>query len=153
MEHPGMSAIALIVLALTLSWLAWHLVRSAPASVARVLPQPLTFIIGSLLLVLGVWGAFTAAQITQDPSDILFAMVRMYVGLWFMLAATAGLRRSEEDERYLRRLFGMIGIVMAMIIASLFLDGKQALAALQLAMIAGGFWVTLNFIRLNDRGG
>jgi hypothetical protein len=47
----------------------------------------------------------------------------------------------------------MIGIVMAMIIASLFLDGKQALAALQLAMIAGGFWVTLNFIRLNDRGG
>jgi hypothetical protein len=151
MEELVVTAVTLIILALALSFLSWHLVRSAPASVARVLPQPLTFIIGAILFLLGVWTAFTAAWLAEDPSDILFAMLRMYVGLWFMLAATAGMRGSEEDERYLRRLFGMIGIVMATIIASMYLNNDQAIAALQLAMIGGGFWVTLNFLRINNR--
>ena len=133
--------------------MAWLLVHSAPPMVARLLPQPLTFAIGAFLFVLGVFSAFTGAQVTQDPGAILYAMVRMYVGLWFMLASTAGLRGSEDDRQFMRRLFGMIGIVMTAIIASMYFDGRQAMAAVYLVMIAGGFWVTINYLRLRDRGG
>jgi hypothetical protein len=80
-------------------------------------------------------------------------MLRMYVGLWFMLALSAGMRGSEDDQQFMRRLFGMIAIVMAAIIASLYIEGRQAVASLQLVMIAGGFWVTVNYLRLTDRGG
>jgi hypothetical protein len=146
-------AITLVALAAMLSWMAWHLIHAAPPLISRLLPQPWTYVVGALLLLLGVWGAFTAAEVDEDPSDILFAMVRMYVGLWFMLAPSAGMRGSEQDVRFLRRVFGMIAIVMAMIIGSMFLDGRQAIAALQLAMIAGGCWLTLNWLRLTDRGG
>jgi len=143
---------ALVILAVTLSVMAWFLVHYAPPLVSRLLPQPLTFAIGAFLFVLGVFSAFAGAEVSQDPAAILYAMVRMYVGLWFMLASTAGMRGSEDDQPFMRRLFGMIAIVMTAIIASLYLEGRQAIATLHLLMIAGGFWVTVNYLRLTDRG-
>jgi len=105
------------------------------------------------LFVVGIWSAFTAAHYTYDAAGILFAMVQMYCGLWFMLAPSAGMRGSESDERFLRRLFAMIGIIMAALIGSMYLSDPQASSLLQLLMITGGFWVTMNYLRLTDRGG
>jgi Na+/phosphate symporter len=148
-----MQVIVLVALAGLLSVMAWQLVHSAPRQISILLPQPLTFAIGALLFGLGVFGAFTGARIYQDPGVILFALLRMYVGLWFMLAATAGMRGSEDDAPFIRRLFGMIAMLIAALIGSLYLDSREALAALQLVMIAGGFWLTINYLRLTDRGG
>ena len=148
-----MQALVLVLLALTLSALVWQLIHAAPPVLSRVLPRGLTLVIGGALFVLGVWSAFTAAHYTYDAADILFAMVTMYCGLWFMLAPSAGMRGSESDQRFLRRLFVMIGIIMAALIGSMYLNDPQASTLLQLLMIAGGFWVTMNYLRLTDRGG
>src|SRR6266540_1847434 len=94
-------ALVLVLLALVLSGLVWQLIHSAPPVLSRVLPRGLTIGIGGTLFMLGIWSAFTAAHYTRDPADILFAMVRMYCGLWFMLAPSAGARGSESDERFL----------------------------------------------------
>jgi hypothetical protein len=136
-----------------LSLLMWELVHSAPPVLGRFLPSGLTLGIGGTLFFVGIWNAFTAAHYTRDAADILFGMVPMYCGLWFMLAPSAGMRGSESDQRFLRRLFGMIGIVMAALIGSMYLNNQQASTVLQLLMIGGGFWVTMNYLRLSDRGG
>ncbi len=148
-----MQVLVLVLLALALSGLVWQLVHSAPPVLSRVLPRGLTLGIGGTLFVVGIWSAFTAAHYTYDAAGILFAMVQMYCGLWFMLAPSAGMRGSESDERFLRRLFAMIGIIMAALIGSMYLSDPQASSLLQLLMITGGFWVTMNYLRLTDRGG
>jgi hypothetical protein len=148
-----LQALVLVVLALMLSLLMWELVHSAPPVLGKFLPRGFTLGIGGTLFFVGIWSAFTAAHYTYSAADILFAMVQMYCGLWFMLAPSAGMRGSESDQRFLRRLFGMIGIVMAALIGSMYLNNQQASTVLQLLMIGGGFWVTMNYLRLSDRGG
>jgi hypothetical protein len=63
------------------------------------------------------------------------------------------MRGSEEDLRFMLRLFGMIAVVMAAIIGSLYLHGRGATAALHLVMLAGGIWLCSNYLRLTDRNG
>ena len=146
-------AAVLVLLALAITGYMWQLVHAAPAVLARVLPRGLTVGVGGGLFVLGWWSAFLNANVTHEPSRLLFALLRVYVGLWFMLAPSADSRGSESDERFLRRLFGMIAIVMAALIGALYVNDAQIATVLQLLMITGGFWVTMNYLRLTDRGG
>ncbi len=148
-----MHAVVLVLLALMLTAMVWQMVHFAPPVLSRVLPRGLTIGVGGALFVLGMWSAFVNANVTHEPSRLLFALLRIYVGLWFMLAPSAGNRGTEEDERFLRRLFGMIGIVMAALIGALYVNDTQIATVLQLLMITGGFWVTMNYLRLTDRGG
>jgi len=144
--------VIVIILTALLTILSWFLVQSAPRVLSMVLPRTLTFAIGTLFFVLALFSAFTAAYILRDPTGMLHSFVQVFVGLWFMLATSSGMRGSHEDDQMLRRLFLMIGILMAVIIASLYVPNHQALASLNLLLVAGGFWVTTNYLRLIDRG-
>jgi hypothetical protein len=144
--------IVLILLAAALSFLAWHLVHYAPSVLSRILPPGLTFGIGAGLLVMGAFGAFVSA-LGMSPEGILGSFVQVYAGLWFMLATSAGQRGSESDEEMLKRLFAMVGLIMAMVFGTLYVRDQQLVAVIFLLVIASGFWVTTNYLQQLDRSG
>jgi hypothetical protein len=144
--------IVLIALAGLLLILAWSLVQSAPPVLSMVLPRRLTYSIGLGFFIVAIFCAYLAAYALRDPMDMLHCFVQGYVGLWFMLATSAGHRGSEGDAQMLRRLFIMLGLMTGSITLSLYLRSDQAMATLNLALITGGFWVTTNYFRFLDRG-
>jgi hypothetical protein len=144
--------VIVVILAAALAVLGWFLVQSAPRVLSMVLPRTLTFAIGVFFFILSLLSAFIAAYVLREPETMLHSFVQVFVGLWFMLATTSGMRGSREDDQFLYRVFLMVSILMGVIIASLYAPNNQALAALQLVLIAAGFWVTTNYLRLIDRG-
>jgi hypothetical protein len=145
-------AIILVVLAGALSVLAWHLVKSAPRVLSLVLPAGITFVIGLALFVTAVFAAFFAVYEQRNAEGMLLCFVQGYVGLWFMLSPSAAARGSEQDEQLLRRLFVMMGLMMAAIIGGLYATDGRSLAVVHLALVTAGFWVTTNYLRFLDGG-
>ena len=143
--------IVILLLAVTISLFGWQLVQAAPRTLSRILPPRLTFSIGLLLFVLGIWSAFAGAFGLRQPEPVLDGIVRIYCGLWFMLATTAAARGSEEDMQFLKRLFLMVGMVLLTIIGGLYAPDMQSMAVFNLLMITGGFWVVTNYFGLLDR--
>src|SRR5688572_10396012 len=119
--------IVLILLAVALLFMSWHLVHASPASLGRILPPGLTFGIGITFFIFGTFLAFCSAY-AGDPGGVLGSFIQIIVGLWFMLAISAGMRGNEDDERMLKRLFLMIGLVMAMMILTLYLRTPHAIS-------------------------
>jgi positive regulator of sigma E activity len=74
------------------------------------------------------------------------------VGVWWILAASAGMRGSYEDERMMRRLFAMLGLLVAALLATVFISDQRQVAIINLAMITTGFYVATNYLRDLDRG-
>lgn len=144
--------IVLVGLACVLLLLSWNLVHYSPRVLSMILPRALTFGIGLGLFVLAIFSAFTAAHVLREPLVMLQSFVQGYVGLWFMLATTAGLRGSYSDEQMLRRLFAMMALVMTVIIASLYIGDSRLLAIVNLLLIGAGLWITTNYLRFLDRG-
>jgi hypothetical protein len=144
--------VVLILLAAVLMMLAWQLVHYSPRVLSVLLPAKLTFIVGLVLLVLSFFGAFCAAYMLNSPEGVIGCFVQVYVGLWFMCATSAAARGSEADERLLRRVFAVLGMMMVMILATLYVPDPQFVSLFNLLMIAGCFWVTANYFQIMDRG-
>jgi hypothetical protein len=144
--------IVLILLVAVLTCMGWFLVHSAPRALSMILPPRLTFGIGAAFFVVGLFLAFTSAYVLKSPDGILTSLVQMYVGLWFMLATSAGARGSDDDERMMRRIFVMIGIVTAAIVGMLYVHDHRSLAVLNLILVTAGFWVTTNYLEQLHRG-
>ncbi len=144
--------IVLVGLATLLLLLSWNLVRFSPRVLAMLLPRAVTFGVGLGLFVIAIFSAFAAASVLKEPLVMLQCFVQGYVGLWFMLATTAGMRGSYSDHQMLIRLFGMMALVMAVIISSLYIGDARILAGVNLMLIAAGFWITTNYLRFLDRG-
>lgn len=144
--------IVILLLAVTISLFGWQLVMASPRTLSRLIPHKVSFAIGLMLLILGVWGAFSGAFGLRQPEPVLHGIVGMYSGLWFMLASTAAARGSEDDMQFLRRLFLMVGMVILTIIGGLYAEDMRSMAVLNLLMITGGFWVVTNYMSLLDRG-
>jgi hypothetical protein len=79
-------------------------------------------------------------------------MIMIYAGAWWILASTAGMRGSYEDERMMRRLFAMLGLLVAAMLATVFLPDPRQVALINLSMITAGFFVATNYLRDLDRG-
>jgi hypothetical protein len=135
-----------------LSTLSWFLVQSSPRVLSMVMPRRLTFGIGLGFFLLAAFAAHANAYYLRDPLDMLNCFVQIFVGLWFMLATSAAARGSEIDHQMLRRIFMMLGLLMGAIIVSLYIRDAHVMAMLNMILIAGGFWVTTNFLQFLDRG-
>jgi hypothetical protein len=144
--------IVLILLAAVLFMLAWLLVQSAPRVLSRILPPGLAFGIGLGLFVMALFCAFWAAFVMRSPDSVLGCFVQVFVGLWFMLSTSAGMRGSEEDQQMLKRLFGLVGAIQLFILATLFVPDPQLIASFNLLMVTAGFWIMANYLQLLDRG-
>ena len=115
------------------------------------LPARITFVVGATLFAFAVFGAFFAASAMQSAQVMLGCFVQGYVGLWLMLATTSSARGSYADDQMLRRLFLMVGLVVTVIVASLYIGNQQIMAMVNLLLVLSGFVVTRDFLRFLDR--
>jgi hypothetical protein len=141
--------IAALVFAFSL--VAWNLVHFAPRSVAMLLPDKVCLIMGAFLFPFGVFSAFVAGYAQQNAEGMIASVAITYVGLWFLLVKFAG-SGSHEMLLLVRRLFVMMGLLMAVLVGTLYLGESKLVAVLNLALMAGGLWLTTNYLRYLDRG-
>ncbi|HLF72287.1 MAG TPA: hypothetical protein VI759_09075 [Dehalococcoidia bacterium] len=142
----------LILLIGVLSWLSWNLVRYSPRSLSMLLPRKLTLSIGVFMMFVGLFSAFFSSFAMRDAPGMLASLVLVYMGLWWTLATSAGARGTYADDVFLRRVFTMMGMLMVFLVSSLYIADARLVATLNLAMVAGGLWVTTNFFSFLDRG-
>jgi hypothetical protein len=134
------------------SLVAWNLVHFAPRSVSMFLPDRVSVVLGLVLLPLGIFSAFTAAFAQQNAEGMIASIVIAYVGLWFLLIKFAGSGATEMQEM-IRRLFAMMGMLMAVLLATLYLGGDSRLIGVfNLLLMCGGLWLTTGYLRYLDRG-
>jgi hypothetical protein len=141
--------IAALVFAFSL--VAWNLVHFAPRSVAMLLPDKVCLIMGAFLFPFGVFSAFVAGYAQQNAEGMIASVAITYVGLWFLLVKFAG-SGSHEMLLLVRRLFVMMGLLMVVLVGTLYLGESKLVAVLNLALMAGGLWLTTNYLRYLDRG-
>jgi hypothetical protein len=139
--------VVLILLAVALVVMGWQLVLSAPRVLSLLLPQNLTFGVGAGLFILATFNAFGSAFALQEPSAVLHSFVSIFVGMWFMFAATAGLRGSPSDDELVKRVAAMTAVMFVVILAALYISDPRVIALMNLGLITGGFVVTQNFLR------
>ncbi len=143
--------IVLIALLAALTYFWWGLIHSAPGMLQRLLPRGLVLGFGTVWFAVGTFSAFAAAYVLQEPDAMLHSFVSGYVGLWFVLATSVGMRGSYEDEQMLRRVLMMMVLMTGVIMASLHVRDPQEMAVLNLFLITGGFWLTTNYLHTRDR--
>ena len=144
--------IVLLVLVCGLTYLMWQLAHITPRQLVMMFPPRLFYIFGVFLLLLGGFMAYANAYKLHSGDGVLQSLIQVYAGVWWILASTAGMRGSYEDDRMIRRLFTMLGLMVAGILAALFLHDQRKLALVNLSMITTGFFVTTNYLRDLDRG-
>ena len=138
-------------LVFTFGLVVWNLLHVAPRGVAMFLPDRLCLIIGAIMLPFGVFSAFVAAFIQQNAEGMIASMAFAYVGFWFLLIKPAA-SGGYETMFMIRRLFAMVGVLMAALVVILYLGESKAVAAVNLVLVAAGLWFTTNFLRHLDRG-
>jgi hypothetical protein len=141
--------IAALVFAFSL--VAWNLVHMAPRSVSMFLPDKACVIMGLVLFPFGVFSAFTAAYTQQDAEGMIASIAIAYVGLWFLLVKFAG-SGSYEMQVMVKRLFVMMGMLMAVLVGTLYLGDSKLVAVFNLMLMVGGLWLTANYLSYLDRG-
>jgi hypothetical protein len=144
--------VIIVALIFTFALVAWNLVHFAPRSVALFLPDRICFIFGLVLLPLGTFSAFAAAYAEQNAQGLIGSSVIAFVGLWFLLVKPAGNGITTEMEGLIRRVFIMMALLMAVLIATLYLGESKYVAVANLLLVAAGFWLTTNYFHNADRG-
>lgn len=145
--------VVLILLCTGLLWLVWLLVHWSPRALSLLLPPQLTAVVGGALLVLGMFAAFLSAYVLQDGAALLGSLFKAFLGLWWLLAASAALRGGERDEGMLRRVFFMMAMLTLTLLGVLYVGDRRGVALLGLILVTAGFWVTTSYMRDLDRGG
>jgi thiol:disulfide interchange protein len=55
-------------------------------------------------------------------------------------------------EQLIRRIFVMMALLMAVLIATFYLGESRLVAVANLMLVAAGFWLTTSYLRDVDRG-
>lgn len=147
-----MYLVVLLGLVACLTYLMWQLAHTTPRQLTMMFPPRLFYIFGVFLLLFGVFLAYMNASVLHSGSGVLESLIQIYGGVWWILAASAGMRGSYEDERMMRRLFTMLGLLVSALLAAVFLSDPRQVAVINLAMITAGFFVATNYLRDLDRG-
>jgi hypothetical protein len=142
--------LVVIFVVVCMSGLEWMLIRSAPRVLSMVLPARLAYGIGATLLILGLFLAFGSAHVAHSAPAMISAILQSYVGLWFVLAPSSAQRGTYSDDQMLRQLFTMIGLLLATLIASLYLKDQRVVGLMIVALVASGLWLTNRFLRTLD---
>ena len=138
--------VVIFALTFVLGFAMWHIVRSSPRALVYLLPPGPTFVVGTFLLILGIFAAFLAAYVLRSADLMLAMFVYAYIGFWILLIRSAG------DEQTLKRMFAMMGALQLTIIGIYYADDPRLMATIMLLMTAVGFWLTTNYLRFLDRG-
>jgi len=144
--------IIIVALVFAFALVAWNLVHFAPRSVAMFIPDRICFIFGLVLLPLGAFSALAAGYGQQDAEGLIGSIVIAFVGLWFLLVKPAGSGITGEMEQLIRRIFVMMALLMAVLIATFYLGESRLVAVANLMLVAAGFWLTTSYLRDVDRG-
>ena len=147
-----MYLVVLLALVGVLTYLMWQLAHTTPRQLVMMFPPRLFYIFGVFLLLLGAFMAYANAYKLHSGDGVLQSLIQVYAGVWWILASTAGMRGSFEDERMMRRLFAMLGLMVSAILATVFLSDPRQMAIINLSMITAGFCVATNYLRDLDRG-
>jgi hypothetical protein len=143
----------IVALLFAFALVAWNLVHFAPRSIAMVIPDRICLIFGLVLLPLGAFSALAAGYGQQNAQGLIGSIVIALVGLWFLLIKPAGNGINNGDiEQLIRRVFIMMGLLMAVLVVSFYLGESKLVAAANLLLVAAGFWLTTSFLREIDRG-
>jgi hypothetical protein len=143
-----MGHIVVIALALSVGLGFWCLARWSPGVLARVLPHTPIFIFGAALFTIAIFSAYFGSYGLKDPNVMLRSFVQGFVGLWFMLLPASINRGTVEHEQYLRRVFAMVAILMAVIIGSLYVESMQIMASMNLILIAAAYVLMTRYPRI-----
>lgn len=144
--------VIIVALVFAFALVVWNLLHFAPRSVAMFLPDRVCLALGAILLPFGVFSAFIAAYLKQNPEGMIGSIVIAFVGLWFLLIKPAGSGLTTEMEQLIRRVFLMMAVLMAVIIAILYLGESRLVAVANLMLIAAGFFLTTGYLRDTSRG-
>ncbi len=117
-----------------------------------MLPDGLSRVLGVTLMLIGTFGAYTAAFAQQNAEGMIGSIVIAFVGLWFLLVKIASSGATSDVEHFIRRMFVMMGVLVAVIIATLYLGDSKLVAAANLVLMAAGLWLTTNYLHYLDRG-
>jgi hypothetical protein len=139
-----------VSLALTLLTLGWMMVHYCHPLVARLLPKTMTFLLGAGLAMLGAFNGFMEAYYFRNPEGVFGCFLMIMIGNWFMLAPTANARGTWRDEQMLKRIFSMIALIYLVLTFAMYLPQHQAVAIVNLLVVAGGLYVTTTFLRQVD---
>ena len=138
--------VILIALVLTLSLGIWNLVHAAPRSISLILTPFVAYTAGGFFLCFGIFFAYLSAYPLQNGPAMLAFFLKAYVGVWFLLSQFRG------DERIVRQVFTMVGMLMLTIVAIYYVQDTRAVALLTLLMVASGYWLTTKYMRFLDGG-
>ena len=144
--------VMIVALLFAFALVAWNLVHFAPRSLAMFIPERICLIFGLVLLPLGAFSALAAGYGQQDTEGLIGSIVIALVGLWFLLIKPAGNGITGDLEQMIRRVFLMMALLMAVLVASFYLGESKLVAVANLLLIAAGFWLTTNYLRDIDRG-
>lgn len=145
--------IIIVALLFAFALVAWNLVHFAPRSIAMVIPDRICLIFGLVLLPLGAFSALAAGYGQQNAQGLIGSIVIALVGLWFLLIKPAGHGISNGDiEQLIRRVFIMMALLMAVLVASFYLGESKLVGVANLLLVAAGFWLTTSYLREIDRG-
>ena len=127
------------------------MVHFSPRVLSMILPRRLAYGVGLVLFFFGITSAYMSAY-GHDVAGLIGSLLMTYVGLWWMLAPSSGARGSYADEQMLRRVFGMMGLLMLTLIAMVYVPNPKLIATITLLLVTGGFWLTTNYFSFLDRG-
>jgi hypothetical protein len=141
--------LTLLFIVAALGGLGWMLIRSAPPVLSMILPRDLTFGVGAGLIVFGTFGAFAAAFALRRPEGVVEALITVLVGAWFMFSTSAALRGTEVYESLLRRFGLMMGLLVALLFATLYVADPRVVSLLSLGLIGAGLYAYREGLRLS----
>jgi hypothetical protein len=116
------------------------------------IPDRICFIFGLVLLPLGAFSALAAGYGQQNAEGLIGSIVIALLGLWFLLIKPAGSGITGEMEQLIRRVFMMMALLMAVLIATFYLGESKLVVIPNLLLVAAGFWLTTDYLRYVDRG-
>ena len=143
--------VIIVSLVFAFALVVWNLVHFAPRSIAMFIPDRICFIFGLVLLPLGAFSALAAGYGQQNAEGLIGSIVIALLGLWFLLIKPAGSGITGEMEQLIRRVFMMMALLMAVLIATFYLGESKLVVIPNLLLVAAGFWLTTDYLRYVDR--
>ncbi len=112
-----------------------------------MLPRDLTLAVGAIIFVFSLFTAYSASMVLDAPADVLQSIVVGYAGLWLMLATFSGMWGTIEGEQLLQRIGAMVALLVALIIAALYIHDRMVMGLLMLVLVSSGAVLTTTYLR------
>jgi hypothetical protein len=131
-----------MVIALAVAW--WYMIYSAPWTLSLLLPRRgLFFAVGFAVFAAGIAGAAIVAYSYRQPGDFIGALLTAFWGGWLMLAPTAALRSTPEDEDMMERLALMLVTLLCVLVLSFYSSKVEVITGMQLWLVLMGAFIAL----------